>query len=103
IVHLHITDTVNRVPIISETSSTYNNRAGLAFHPKAPVLATLGEKDRIIRIWDVDFSAILNSAQVAHSVHYTNAKLVLVGENSVGKSAIGLVLTGQQYVSTDST
>jgi WD40 repeat protein len=96
-------DTLERVAIISEPSSTDLYRAGLAFHPKAPVLATLGEKDRIIRIWDVDFSAILNSAQVAHSVHYTNAKVVLVGENSVGKSAIGLVLTGQQYVSTDST
>jgi len=30
--------------------------AGLAFHPDSPVLATLGDKDCLIRIWDLDLT-----------------------------------------------
>ncbi len=96
-------NTLERVAILSETSSKDSYRANLAFHPKASFLATLGEKDKIIRIWDLDFTSIIGATQAAPSVHYTNAKVVLVGDNSVGKSGLGLVLTGQQYVSTDST
>jgi WD40 repeat protein len=33
--------------------------AGLAFSPQAPVLATLGDKDKVIRIWDLDYSVWL--------------------------------------------
>jgi len=28
--------------------------AGLAFHPTDPTIATLGERDKIIRVWDLD-------------------------------------------------
>jgi WD40 repeat protein len=30
--------------------------SGLAFHPTKPTIATLGEKDKIIRVWDVDLT-----------------------------------------------
>jgi WD40 repeat protein len=35
--------------------------ASLAFHPNSAVLATLGEKDKVIRIWDVDVEALLHT------------------------------------------
>jgi WD40 repeat protein len=76
---------------------------GLAFHPKAPVLATLGEGDEVIRIWDLDFDVLLSASPVIPSVHYTNAKVVLVGDTGVGKTGLGLVLTGQPFVPTEST
>ncbi len=42
--------------ILAEDHSTYAF-SGLAFHPNQPILATLGDKDRLIRIWDLDFAA----------------------------------------------
>ena len=44
------------VAILAEEHSSYAF-SGLAFHPHQPVLATLGGKDRLIRIWDLDFAA----------------------------------------------
>ena len=63
----------------------------LAFHPQSPVLATLGEKDTIIRIWDLDFDALLATPSIIPSVSYTNAKVVLMGETGVGKRALTVV------------
>ncbi|HEY6540992.1 MAG TPA: TIR domain-containing protein [Ktedonobacteraceae bacterium] len=77
--------------------------SSLAFHPTAPILATLGENDRVIRIWDLDVATLLGTASAIPSVHYTNAKVVLVGDSGVGKSGLGLVLTKQPFVPTEST
>ncbi len=76
---------------------------GLAFHPTAPVLATLGGQDMVIRIWDLDYSILLGIERETPTVHYTNAKVVLVGDTGVGKTGLGLVLTGQPFVPTEST
>lgn len=75
----------------------------LAFHPKAPILATLGDKNTVIRIWDVDLRTLLNASPSSTSVHYSNAKVVLVGDTGVGKSALGRALSGQIFVPTEST
>lgn len=36
---------------------------GLAFNPKASVLATLGEQDTVIRIWDLDLDVLLGTTK----------------------------------------
>jgi WD40 repeat protein len=77
--------------------------AGVAFHPHAPLLATLSERDRVICVWEVDIAALLGQAPARPSVHYANAKVVLVGESGVGKTALGLALTGQPFSETSST
>ena len=77
--------------------------SGLAFHPKVPILATFGEKDTVIRIWDLDASTLLSAAPVTPSVHYTNAKVVLRGDSGVGKSGLGLVLSGHYFTPTESS
>jgi WD40 repeat protein len=77
--------------------------SGLAFHPKAPVLATLGDGDRVIHIWELDINTLQRRVSGIHSVQYRNTKVVLVGDSGVGKSALGLVLSGQSFRATDST
>lgn len=74
----------------------------ISFNPKAPILATLGDNNKIIRIWKLDYN-ILSGKSITPSVHYTNAKVVLVGDTGVGKSGLGLVLSGEPFIPTEST
>jgi hypothetical protein len=85
----------------ASTSNKWNS--GLAFNPKFPSLATTGEEDTVIHIWELDFSALSGASLITSSVHYVNAKVVLVGDTGVGKSGIGLVLSGEQFKPTEST
>ncbi|HEX8178283.1 MAG TPA: adenylate/guanylate cyclase domain-containing protein [Pyrinomonadaceae bacterium] len=83
-------DTGDNVAVLDEPS--FYEASGLAFHPHAPVLATLSEKNRVLRIWDLDFAVILAAPSVAPSISYTNAKVVLVGDTGVGKTGLGVRL-----------
>lgn len=96
------TDTWENVAILNEP---YSNGmfSGIAFHPNAPALATLGENGTVIHIWDLDYTTLLETTSATPSVHYTDAKVVLVGDSGVGKSGLGLVLSGQPFVPTEST
>lgn len=76
---------------------------GLAFHPKEPLLATLGEWDRVVRIWTYDSAALLKSIAALRTVHIASAKIVLVGEERVGKSCIALRLAKDDYEDQDTT
>lgn len=76
---------------------------GLAFHPKKPMLATQGENGTTIHIWELDLNILLNGDASTQSIHYTNAKVVLVGDTGVGKSGLGLVLSKHTFVPTEST
>jgi GTPase SAR1 family protein len=72
-----------------------------------------GSDDWTIKIWDLKapYKAVQPSpslhriitAQPATSVQYTNAKVVLVGDSGVGKTGLSLVMTGQQYIPTESS
>ncbi len=57
----------------------------------------------MIRIWHVDVETILRHAPATTTAHYTNAKVVLVGDSGVGKSGLGLVLAKQEWKATEST
>ena len=52
-------ETWQTVAVLDEPSSSAAI-ASLAFHPTVPLLATLGERDRVIRIWELDFDTLLN-------------------------------------------
>ena len=80
----------------------FKRNTGLVFHPKKPVLASFGEGNRIY-IWDLNLTTILNVNSSAISLNYTNAKVALVGDTGVGKSGLGLVLSNQEFIPTDST
>ncbi len=86
-------DSGNNVAVLDEPATHHYWPPGLAFHPTSPVLATLGEEDKIIRIWDLDFDVLLGAPSVSRGVSYTNAKVVLVGDSGVGKTGLGVRLT----------
>jgi WD40 repeat protein len=50
------------VAAIAEPSADIGWSVGLAFHPTAPMLATLGPGDAIVRIWDIDLDALPTTA-----------------------------------------
>ena len=93
-------DTWKCVVVLEEPASGQWS-PGLAFHPRLPMLATLGEEDTIIRIWELD-EAILRG-QTPESVHYTTAKLVLVGDSGVGKTGLGWRLAHDAFKEHAST
>jgi small GTP-binding protein len=87
--------------VVEGDTGTSWSVANLAFHPHLPVLATLGERDTIIRIWELDEALLLGQAQ--ESVHYTTAKLVLVGDSGVGKTGLGWRLAHGEFKEHSST
>ncbi|MGA9768354.1 MAG: TIR domain-containing protein [Blastocatellia bacterium] len=93
-------DTWACVVVLSERADG-GSPPGIAFHPGMPVLATLGEEDTIIRIWELDEALLLGQAQ--ESVHYTAAKLVLVGDSGVGKTGLGWRLAHGEFKEHAST
>lgn len=95
-------DTWEMVATLNEPMKSDFN-AGLAFHPDMPLLATLGAEDRAIRVWHLDDIALLGAKHTSETWHYRNAKVVLVGDTGVGKSGLGLVMSGRPWVPTGST
>ena len=102
VIRLWRCDSWEPVAVINEPgpSPRHLPHRGLALHPRAPMLATLGGQDSVVRIWALDLPAILCARP---QPHYTNAKVVLVGDTGVGKTGLGLVLAGGDFAPTDST
>lgn len=75
---------------------------GISFHPYLHRLATLGENDRVIRIWDIDMNILLGQKSES-TVRYTTAKLVLVGDSGVGKTGLGWRLAHGEFKEHSST
>ena len=75
----------------------------VAWHPRFPLVATSGQRKEDIFIWHLDQERLFKAAPLPETIHYTNAKVVLVGQSGVGKTALGLVLTGRPYTEPDST
>lgn len=75
-----------------------------------PVLATVGsdpwseyaDTDSVIHLYELDLSFLLDQIS-EQSVHYVNAKVVLVGDTGVGKSGLSLVLNRLPFEATEST
>jgi small GTP-binding protein len=94
-------DTWVCVTVLEEPAIKHKWPPSLTFHPRLPVLATLGEEDKIIRIWELDEALLLDQAQ--ESVQYTTAKLVLVGDSGVGKTGLGWRLAHGEFKEHSST
>ena len=95
-------DTWEPVAVLDEPASGRRS-SGLAFHPGAPVLASLGQGDRRVRVWDLDLGVLLGAPTMSQVVQYSNAKIVLVGESGVGKSGLAFALAGHAFRPTEST
>jgi small GTP-binding protein len=87
----------------------------LAFHPTLPLLATAGselgalkeERSRLIHLWELDFDVLLGKRArveaISSTVHHTTGKIVLVGDHSVGKSALGYRMVHGHFEKQEST
>ena len=96
------TDTWDTVAVLQEDSLGLSEHE-IQFCPNSSLLATIGDKDQEICIWDVNIDALLNKFVEPESVRYRNAKIVLVGDQTVGKSSLSMVLAGEEFKSTDAT
>lgn len=76
---------------------------GLAFHPSQPVLAVKDSSSQQVCCYSIDYAALDGASIRLDSRRYVNAKVVLLGDTGVGKSGLGLVLSGRAYEPTDST
>jgi GTPase SAR1 family protein len=76
---------------------------GLDFHPSLPLLAVKNSFDRSIECYRVNYDLLDGATAQPDTRRYVNAKVVLLGDTGVGKSGLGLVLSGQPYRATDST
>ena len=94
-------DTWSCVSVLDERGPSNNFNASIVFHPQLPLLATLGEEDTIIRIWELNEAILFGQAQ--ESVHYTTAKLVFVGDSGVGKTGLGWRLAHDEFKEHAST
>jgi GTPase SAR1 family protein len=77
--------------------------SALAFHPAEPMLAAKNYWTGGIDCYRYDQVALGKASRRTDSRRYVNAKVVLLGDTSVGKSALHLVLSGRPYKPTDST
>jgi small GTP-binding protein len=80
----------------------------LAFHPTSSMLAAPGgAKFEKIYLWTLDPAVLLHkpagAPAAAHTVHHTTSKIVLVGDHSVGKSALGYRLIHGRFEKQEST
>src|SRR5215467_396485 len=90
-----------RLACVSVRPRSILDRNGLDFHPYEPLLLTT---DRYgVDCCRLDLDLLRGVAAQADARRYVNAKVVLVGDTGVGKSGLGLVLSGQPYGPTDST
>ena len=80
------------IAVIPQSMNREWAAGGLAFHPTLPLLAAGGGplSDRI-EIFELDLDALLSKpveAVAAASFHHATAKILLVGDHSVGKSGL---------------
>jgi small GTP-binding protein len=96
-------DTWESVVSVPETSVPFEWTGGLAFNPVAPRLATLGEQNNVVRIWDIDVDLLLKKSGRFKSTKYTSAKVVLAGASGVGKTGLGWRLSHGEFKEHPST
>jgi small GTP-binding protein len=94
-------DTWEKVGILNASAKDWES--GMTFNPKAPALAILGEEDQVVYILDLDVVELLGTSPRTESVHYTTAKLVLVGDSGVGKTGLGWRLAHGEFKEHAST
>lgn len=75
----------------------------IAFNPEKLLLASINRNKPVVSVWELDVNVLFKNAPPDGTRYYTNAKVVLVGDSGVGKSGLGLVLTGQPFTPTSST
>lgn len=82
---------------------SYYASSGPAFAPASPYLITIGRQDTEVVIHELNYRLMNKLPPVDGVVHYTNAKVVLLGNSGVGKSGLALRLTNHEFEATISS
>ena len=85
------------------TLPSLNGFRSAIWHPQLPLVTTMEQREKDITIWRLDLEILQARISTHETAHYANAKVVLVGDSGVGKSGLGLVLSGQPFSATEST
>lgn len=91
-------DTWEPVALLEEQ---FHRSGGVDFNPQEDLLAIANKEE--VQVVELDYDALLGAPPEPTARHYRNAKVVLVGDTGVGKSGLGLVLSGQRFQPTIST
>lgn len=91
------------IEVEETTIDEVNPEAKIAFHPSKPILASLGDNDKVVRIWDYSPTVLRKELTSLPSVHFSNAKVVLIGKSGTGKSCLARALMGKPFVPQEST
>lgn len=75
----------------------------VAFHPSLPLLAMIRQSGTSVRLFDIKPDVLLTSERRSETVHYANAKVVLVGDSGVGKTCLARALLKKPFVPTEPT
>ena len=74
------------------------------FHPThSDIVATFDDGRTSINIWELDVATMGDIAPAQRSVHYATAKIALLGDSGVGKSALGGRIVHGEFPQTHST
>lgn len=115
-IYLWNCETWETAAIVPEETPASQWIPSLVFHPTLPLLVSAGsdtnrkndkERARLIHFWSLDFDVLLRKpagrAAASTVVHHTTGKIVLVGDHSVGKSALGYRLIHGRFEKQEST
>ncbi len=75
----------------------------ITFHPSMPILVLPDQDLKTINIWELDQEKLLSLPSVFSSFHYTNARVVLVGETNAGKTCLARALMNLTFEPQKST
>lgn len=98
-------DTWETVAIFNELASemTVVGPHTVMFHPSLPLLAMIRQSGTSVRIFDIKPDVLLASDRRSETIHYVNAKVVLVGDSGVGKTCLARALLKKPFIPTEPT
>jgi small GTP-binding protein len=96
------TDTWEVVAHIDEFAAS-SKEANIAYNLESQIIALPGASTISINIWELDVYNLCNIESSRSTVHYANAKVVLLGESGVGKSGLGMRIAEGIFKPTEST
>ncbi len=89
-------ETLDAIAILEQSVAPYAS-VGLAFHNTQPLVATLTDADQIVHVWKYDPQDLSAADAMERTIRYTNAKVIVLGAQGVGKTKLSTVLRGKSF------